>query len=100
MYGEGNTTRLVEDITKATTQVTEGLTQSLGFDVKSVLAGALGAKIQDKGGEKEYPATGNTGAKPSFPTAGNTEVKPSAPVAGNTETKPSVQEKGNIGTED
>lgn len=45
MYGEGNTAKLVGDITKATTQITEGLTGSLGFDVKSVLAGALGAKV-------------------------------------------------------
>lgn len=48
MYGEGNTAKLVEDITKSTTQITEGLTQSLGFDLKSVLAGALGAKVLGK----------------------------------------------------
>lgn len=45
MYGEGNTSKLVEDITKATTQVTEGLTAGLGIDMKSVLAGVLGTKI-------------------------------------------------------
>lgn len=44
MYGEGNTSKLVEDITKSTTQITEGLTAGLGFDVKSVLAGFLGSK--------------------------------------------------------
>lgn len=44
MYGEGNTTKMISDIIGSTTQVTEGLTQSLGFDVKSVLAGVLGAK--------------------------------------------------------
>jgi len=44
MYGEGNTAKLVGDITKSTTQVTEGLSAGLGFDVKSLLAGALGAK--------------------------------------------------------
>lgn len=70
MYGEGNTARLVEDITKATTQVTEGLTQSLGFDVKSVLAGALGGKIQEKN-EKNEKMSGGTAAeaveKPSVP---------------------------------
>ncbi|MBP3458140.1 MAG: flotillin family protein [Lachnospiraceae bacterium] len=51
MYGEGNTSKLVEDITKSTTQITEGLTQSLGFDIKSVLAGALGAKVLDSNKE-------------------------------------------------
>ncbi len=45
MYGEGNTAKLVEDITKSTTQITTGLTDGLGFDLKSVLAGALGGKI-------------------------------------------------------
>ena len=44
MYGEGNTAKLVEDITKSTTQITTGLTEGLGFDLKSVLAGALGSK--------------------------------------------------------
>lgn len=53
MYGEGNTAKLVEDITKSTTQITEGLTQSLGFDIKSVLAGALGAKILSNDGKDE-----------------------------------------------
>ena len=45
MYGEGNTAKLVEDITKATTQVSTGLTEGLGVDLKSVLAGALGTKV-------------------------------------------------------
>ena len=42
MYGEGNTAKLIEDITKSTTQVSEGLASGLGIDVKSLLAGALG----------------------------------------------------------
>ena len=45
MYGEGNTSKLVGDITKSTNQITEGLTSGLGFDIKSVLAGALGTKM-------------------------------------------------------
>ena len=45
MYGEGNTSKLVGDITKSTNQITEGLTSGLGFDIKSVLAGALGSKM-------------------------------------------------------
>lgn len=50
MYGEGNTAKLVEDITKSTTQITEGLTAGLGIDVKSMLAGFLGGKVA---GDKE-----------------------------------------------
>lgn len=45
MYGEGNTAKMVEDITKSTTQITEGLTEALGIDVKSMLAGFLGGKM-------------------------------------------------------
>ena len=53
MYGEGNTSKLVGDITMSTNQITEGLTSGLGFDIKSVLAGALGTKmLADK---KEEP---------------------------------------------
>ncbi len=39
---------MIEDITKATTQVTTGLSDGLGFDVKSMLAGFLGGNIGSK----------------------------------------------------
>ena len=45
MYGSGNTAQMIEDITKATTQITTGLSDGLGFDVKSMLAGFLGGNI-------------------------------------------------------
>lgn len=45
MYGEGNASKLIEDITKSTTQISEGLTAGLGVDVKSLLMGALGGKL-------------------------------------------------------
>lgn len=45
MYGEGNNTKLVGDITKSITQVSDGLNDSLGVDIKSLLAGALGHKL-------------------------------------------------------
>lgn len=44
MYGEGNTAKLVEDITKSTTQISEGFTQGLGIDLKSMLMGAIGTR--------------------------------------------------------
>lgn len=50
MYGEGNTAKLVEDITKATTQVSEGLTSGLGFDIKSLLSGVT---KKESGTEKD-----------------------------------------------
>lgn len=45
MYGEGNNTRLVGDITRSITQISDGLNDSLGVDVKSLLAGAIGHKL-------------------------------------------------------
>lgn len=45
MYGEGNSAKLLGDIVKSTTQVTEGITQGLGLDVKALLAGFLGGKL-------------------------------------------------------
>lgn len=52
MYGEGNNAKLIEDITKSTTQISQGLTAGLGIDIKSLLAGALGAKMLEKPEEK------------------------------------------------
>ena len=71
MYGEGNTAKLVEDITKSTTQITTGLTEGLGFDLKSVLAGALGGKL-----------IANTVAAPAeAPAAAPAEAKAAAAVS-------------------
>ena len=55
MYGEGNAAKMVGDITKSTTQITEGLTEALGIDVKSMLAGFLGGKMA-KGEQTILPA--------------------------------------------
>lgn len=45
MYGEGNSARLVQDIVQSTTQVSEGLTESIGLDLKSLLAGFVGGRL-------------------------------------------------------
>ena len=47
MYGDGNTAKLVKDIVGTFTQVSDGLKESTGVDVQSVLSGFLGAKIAD-----------------------------------------------------
>ena len=49
MYGDGNSAKLLEDIITGTSQVTEGITQSMGIDVKALIAGMLGGKLA--GGE-------------------------------------------------
>ena len=71
MYGEGNTAKLVEDITKSTTQITTGLTEGLGFDLKSVLAGALGGKLiaNTVAAPAEAPAEAKAAAAVSEKTA-------------------------------
>ena len=67
MYGEGNTAKLVEDITKSTTQITTGLTEGLGFDLKSVLAGALGTTVLKNVAEKkEAPAAADAAETEDF----------------------------------
>lgn len=45
MYGEGNNSKLVGDITKSLTQITDGINDSMGVDLKSVLLGVLGNKM-------------------------------------------------------
>jgi len=45
MYGEGNNTKLIKDIINGTSQITQGISESMGLDLKSILAGALGGKL-------------------------------------------------------
>lgn len=49
MYGEGNTSKMIEDITKATNQISNGLTEGLGIDIQSMIAGFLGGKAAQPG---------------------------------------------------
>lgn len=45
MYGEGNQTKLVEDITRSLNQVNDGVGESLGLDLKSIIMGMMGGKL-------------------------------------------------------
>ncbi len=49
MYGEGNSSKMVGDITKSIEQVFSGISDSLGIDIKSVVSGFLGGKVATKG---------------------------------------------------
>ena len=55
MYGDGNSAKLVSDIVTTATQVSEGMNESMGIDLKSLLAGFIGGKaashVDDKGKE-------------------------------------------------
>lgn len=56
MYGEGNSAKLLTDIINGTTQITEGFTEGMGIDVKSLLAGLVGGKMASIGTDTT-PAT-------------------------------------------
>lgn len=45
MYGEGNSAKLLRDIVDGTNQVTEGITEGMGIDVKALVSGMLGGKL-------------------------------------------------------
>jgi len=51
MYGEGNSTKLLQDIVNGTTQVTEGISHSMGIDFKSIVAGMVGGKLMAESGK-------------------------------------------------
>lgn len=44
MYGEGNNTKLIKDIVNGSNQITEGMFEGLGIDLKGLLAGFVGGK--------------------------------------------------------
>ncbi len=44
MYGEGNSTKLVRDVMNSTDQIMEGMKQSTGIDLTSLLAGFVGGR--------------------------------------------------------
>lgn len=52
MYGEGNTAKLAEEVTTNGSQLFQSLEQTLGIDLKSVIAGYLGGKLSSKNIEK------------------------------------------------
>ncbi len=56
MYGEGNSSKLVRDVMQSTDQVMQGVKESTGIDLSSLLAGFVGGKIaQPKAETEEAP---------------------------------------------
>ncbi len=49
MYGDGNSAKMVGDITKSVEQVSSGIGDALGIDMKSILSGFLGGKVASNG---------------------------------------------------
>ena len=52
MYGDGNSSKLMKDIMNTLNQVTDGMKESTGIDLNSILAGFAGAKLADNGSNK------------------------------------------------
>ncbi|MBQ4436267.1 MAG: flotillin family protein [Clostridia bacterium] len=45
MYGDGNSSRLVKDVMQSSNQIIEGLKESTGIDIASLIAGYAGGKL-------------------------------------------------------
>ena len=45
MYGDGNSTKLVSDVMTSTSQIMEGMKESTGIDLGSLIAGFVGGKV-------------------------------------------------------
>ena len=45
MYGEGNSAKIVGDVMKTTSQITEGVKEATGIDLTAVLSGIVGGKV-------------------------------------------------------
>ena len=60
MYGEGNSTKLVRDVMNSTDQIMEGVKQSVGIDLTSLLAGFLGGKVAQSAPAAEVEAEAET----------------------------------------
>lgn len=53
MYGDGNSSKLMKDIMGTLTQVTDGLKESTGIDLQTVLSSFAGAKMAHSDDEKQ-----------------------------------------------
>ncbi len=53
MYGDGNSTKLVRDVMNSTDQIMEGVKQSTGIDLTSLIAGFVGGKAAGVTEDKE-----------------------------------------------
>ena len=61
MYGDGNSSKMVGDITKSMTQIMSGIEDATGLDVTSMISGFLGGKLS------------TTSQLPTEPTASTSE---------------------------
>jgi len=48
MYGDGNSTKVVRDVMSSASQVIEGVKESTGIDLASLLTGFAAGRVSDK----------------------------------------------------
>lgn len=76
MYGEGNSAKMIEDITRSTNQVSSGMLEGIGIDLKSMINSfvtgrAIGQGISansddtPKGDDTDHPAQPENKEKPA-----------------------------------
>lgn len=56
MYGDGNATKVVKDVMNSASQIMEGMKESTGIDISSLLAGVVGGKVAANAEKTEEPA--------------------------------------------
>jgi flotillin len=64
MYGEGNSAKLVSDIMQSTDKIIEGLGQSTGLDLKTLISSAMGSGLANSLGKDLTGKDANTLQKP------------------------------------
>ena len=62
MYGDGNATRIVKDVMSSASQIMEGVKQSTGIDITSLIAGMAGGRIVAKANENPPAAPESDGS--------------------------------------
>lgn len=56
MYGDGNATKVVKDVMNSASQIMEGVKESTGIDISSLLAGVVGGKVAANAEKTDEPA--------------------------------------------
>lgn len=52
MYGDGNSTKIVKDVMNSANQIMEGVKESTGIDITSLIAGVVGGKVAARADKK------------------------------------------------
>ena len=56
MYGDGNSTKMVKDVMNSANQIFEGVKESTGIDLQSMLTGCMAGKVLNNTAENTAPA--------------------------------------------